>query len=153
MLRGYVNLSLKQQGREFTSQCLESYERNERKRRAEARAQIHRTVLRAPFELETVEFTGTKPAALRGWYKGGVDVEAVVSFGWSMLFCAIRLVLVGDRVIVEPQVGELYRKVLQDVIHTMESPSGRLWRLKSGSEVFWTKALEVMREIARGGGR
>ncbi len=70
--RGYVNLSLTQQGREFIRQCLESYERKERnlalerKRRAEIRAQIRRAALRAPFELESVEFTDVKPAVFTG---------------------------------------------------------------------------------------
>lgn len=153
--RGYVNLSLTQQGREFIRQCLESYERSERnlalerKRRAEIRAQIRRAALRAPFELETVEFTDVKPAVLRGWYRGVVDVEVVVSFGWASpgnnTYCSMRLILARGQTVVGPQKGELLKKVLRDVMCALESPSGRLWRLKAGSKVFWAKALEAIR--------
>jgi len=153
--RGYISLSLTQQGREFIRQCLESYERNERnlalerKRRAEIRAQIRRAALRAPFEFESVEFTDAKPAVLRGWYRGVVDVEVVVSFGWASpgnsTYCSIRLILAKGQTVVGPQRGELFRKVLRDVMCALESPSGRLWRLKAGSKVFWAKALEVIR--------
>jgi len=157
--RGYVNLSLTQQGREFIRQCLESYERNERnlalerKRRAEMRAQIRRAALRTPFELESVEFIDVKPAVLRGWYKGEVDVEVVVSFGWASpgncTYCSMRLILARGQTVVGPQKGELFKKVLRDVICALESPSGRLWRLKAGSKAFWAKALEVIqREIS-----
>jgi len=159
VMRGYVNLSLTQQGREFIRQCLESYERNERnlalerKRRAEIRAQIRRAALRATFELESVEFTDAKPVVLRGWYRGVVDVEVVVSFGWSSpgnsTYCSMRLTLAKGQTVVGPQKGELFKKVLRDVMCVLESPSGRLWRLRSGSEAFWAKALEVIqREIS-----
>ncbi len=159
VMRGYVNLSLTQQGREFIRRCLESYERNERnlalerKRRAEMRAQIRRTALRAPFELESVEFTDAKPAVLRGWYRGVVDVEVVVSFGWASpgnsTYCSMRFILARGQTVVGPQKGELFKKVLRDVMCALESPSGRLWRLKAGSKAFWAKALEVIqREIS-----
>ena len=135
----------------------EQCQTSELRERAKVRAQIRRTVFRTPFELETVEFMDSKPAVLRGWYRGVVDVEVVASFGWASpgnsTYCSIQLVLVGDRVIVEPRSGDLYRKVLQDVICALESPSGRLWRLKSGSEMFWSKTLEAMREIAEVGGK
>jgi len=163
VMRGYVDLSLTQRGREFIRQCLESYERNERnlalerKRRAEIRAQIRRAALRAPFELESVEFANAAPTVLRGWYKGVVGVEVVVSFGWTPtsngIYCSMRLILVRGQIVVGPQKGELFRKVLRDVVCELDSPGGRLWRLKPGSEAFWVKALEVMRrEILEAGG-
>jgi len=152
---GYVKLSLTHQGREFIRQCLESYERNERnlaleqKRRTEIRAQIRQVALRNPFELEMVEFMDAKPAVLRGWYRGVVDVEVVVSFGWASpgnnTHCSMRLILARGQTVVGPQKGELFKKVLRDVMCALESPSGRLWRLKAGSKVFWAKALEAIR--------
>ena len=160
VMRGYVDLSLTQQGREFIRQCLESYRRNERnlalewKRRTEIRAQIRRVALRAPFELESVEFASATPAVLRGWYRGVVDVEVVVSFGWTLtssgIYCSMRLVLARGQTVVEPRKGKLFRKVLRDVVCELDSPGGRLWRLKPGSEAFWVKALEVMRREVGG---